>query len=213
MAPATRAQHAIRLLVLLSVAGEPVTTPPDPTEAVLAIRSERRLQALDFWLRNPDYLADEIVSAVVAGNLDSSLLAEADEMLNSKEPSLRHCPMPRWFYGAYEPIDDAMSLLEAHGLAIPARIGIPGNVRQTQFFLTAAGQRAGAEIAAEPGPLQWYPRQASFVALVAGKDSGSRLKDRQYKQAEYAGTELGSTIGSIHAQVRVRLREAQEKAA
>jgi len=66
--PATRMQHAIRLLVILEACGELVKH-GDPAEAVAVIRSELRLQALDFWLRNPDYLADELVTKVVAGEL------------------------------------------------------------------------------------------------------------------------------------------------
>ena len=60
---ATRTQHAIRLLVLLRVCGDEVGG-NDPAGMIQVIRSERRLQALDFWLRNPDYLADELVTAV-----------------------------------------------------------------------------------------------------------------------------------------------------
>jgi hypothetical protein len=207
---ATRAQHAVRLLVVLSVAGERVKSPPDPTGSVLAVRSEKRLQALDFWLRNPDYLADELVRGVIDDGLDKALLDVADQMLESKEPSLRHYPMPKWFYGAYEPLDDAMCLLEVHGLAMTARMGVPGNVRRTQFFLTSAGSEAATEIAADSGPLRWYAEQAELVMIVAGNDTGSRLKQRQYAQAEYAGTGLGSAIGPIHEHVRIRLREARE---
>jgi hypothetical protein len=67
---------------------------------VLAVRSELRLQALDFWLRNPDYLADELVTEVKAGRLDDSHLAVASALLDDPEPSLRHYPMPRWLFGA-----------------------------------------------------------------------------------------------------------------
>lgn len=37
------------------------------------------------------------------------------------EPSLRHYPMPRWRFGAFEPLDDAFALLEVYGLAIMRR--------------------------------------------------------------------------------------------
>jgi hypothetical protein len=198
------------MLVLLSAGGEPVQSPPDPVDAVLALRSEKKLQALDFWLRNPDYLADEIVRAVIGGKLDKAMLEAARQMLDSEEPSLRHYPMPKWLYGAYEPLDDAMSLLEVHGLAMTARIGVPGNVRRTQLFLTSAGLEAAKEIANSTGPLQWYAQQAEVVLTVAGSDTGSQLKLRQYEQAEYAGTGLGSAIAAIHEHVRKRLREAQE---
>jgi hypothetical protein len=64
--PATRMQHVIRLLVILAECGEDVKAGDSPGTAKV-IRSELRLQALDFWLRNPDYLADELVTKVEAG--------------------------------------------------------------------------------------------------------------------------------------------------
>lgn len=45
----TPTQHAIRLLTLLGVCGEP-TGGNDPVGIVSVIRSEKRLQALDFRL-------------------------------------------------------------------------------------------------------------------------------------------------------------------
>jgi outer membrane protein assembly factor BamB len=56
------------------------------------IRSEKRLQALDFWLRNPDYLADELVTAVEAGVLPPGYFQIAWALLDDPEPSL-HAPI------------------------------------------------------------------------------------------------------------------------
>jgi predicted nucleotidyltransferase len=44
-----------------------------------------------------------------------------------------------------------------------------------------------------------------LVALVAGDTVGSKLKERQYEQATYAGTELGLDIAPIAEHVRKRL--------
>jgi hypothetical protein len=49
----TRTQHAVRLLVLLDCCGESVID-GDPDATVKTVRSELRLQAMDFWMRNPD---------------------------------------------------------------------------------------------------------------------------------------------------------------
>ena len=45
--------------------------------------------------------------------------------------------------------------------------------------------------------LSWYIGQVELVKLVAGNDNGSTLKKRQYKQAEYAETKLGTKIAPI----------------
>lgn len=143
---ATRTQHAVRLLALLYYCGDP-TGGGDPESAVRVIRSERRLQALDFWLRNPDYLADAILTEIDAGRLPANRLVIAKALLSDPEPDLRHYPTPKWFFGAYEPVDDAFALLEVYGLAFVRRIGVPPARRRTQFFLTEVGAAAATEMA------------------------------------------------------------------
>ncbi|PSL53240.1 hypothetical protein B0I31_10930 [Saccharothrix carnea] len=196
-------QHAIRLLVILEACGELVKA-GDPVGAVKVIRSELRLQALDFWLRNPDYLADELVTKVESGELPDSCLDTARYLLDDPEPDLRWYPMPRWHYGAYEAIDDAFAILDAYGLALVRRKGGVVKAARSEFFLTGKGQAAVADLTAEPR-LSWYTRQVGLVALVSGDDLGSELKKRQYRQAEYAKTELGVAIAPIAGSVRVRL--------
>jgi hypothetical protein len=160
---------------------------------------------MDFWLRNPDYLADELVSMVEAGAADPSHLITARSLLDDPEPDLRWYPMPRWFFGAYEQLDDAFSLLETYDLATLRRTGQPGKKsKRNQFFLTQTGAAAVAELAKDP-TLGWYAQQVKLVALVAGDDGGQALKDRQYRQATYAGTELGVAIAPIAPRVRERL--------
>ncbi|MFG1653220.1 hypothetical protein ACGFIE_25155 [Micromonospora sp. NPDC049275] len=156
-------------------------------------------------MRNPDYLADELVTMVEAGELQDGFLGTAWSLLNDPEPDLHWYPMPRWFYGAYEQLDDAFALLETYGLATLIRIGRPTRKSQrNQFFLTQAGATAAVELANEP-VLDWYVKQVQLVKIVAGDDNGQSLKDRQYRQATYAGTELGLDIDPIAPHVRQRL--------
>ncbi|ORX17196.1 hypothetical protein AWC31_17865 [Mycolicibacterium wolinskyi] len=161
---------------------------------------------MDFWMRNPDYLADELITQVENGAITDSYLKTAQALLDDPEPDLRWYPTPRWLYGAYEAIDDAVALLETYGLAIFRRSGEPGSKSQrNSLFLTARGAASVAELATDP-VLGWYVRQAELVSLVAGDTVGSKLKERQYEQATYAGTELGLRIASIADGVRVRLQ-------
>lgn len=205
---ATRTQHAVRLLVLMSRCGEQATK-SDPPGMAAVVRSELRLQAMDFWLRNPDYLADELITLVESGAIEDTYLGVAEHLLNNPEPDLRYYPMPKWLHGAFEPLDDAFSLLETYGLATALRRGTPGrNVEQTQFFLTDAGAAGAADLANDP-VLGWYAQQVELVALVARDDVGSRLKDRQYLQTTYANTDLGANIASIADRVRARLIERE----
>ncbi|MFG2015665.1 hypothetical protein [Actinomadura geliboluensis] len=164
---------------------------------------------MDFWMRNPDYLADELVTMVEIAKISGSYLDTARSLLDDAEPDLHWYPMPRWFFGAYEQLDDAFALLETYSLATMRRTGQPGKKSQrNQFYLTQDGVEAAAELADDP-VLGWYSRQVKLVALVAGDDAGQRLKDRQYQQATYAGTELGLDIAPIAPRVRERLDALQ----
>jgi hypothetical protein len=201
---ATKNQHAIRVLVLLYTCGDPVTD-ADPGGFVKVIRSELRLQALDFWLRNPDYLADQVISKVAAGELDATrYLPLAKELLEGSEPNLHWYPMPKWLRGAYEALDDSFSILQSYGLAEVRRKGIPPQRYRNEFFLSSTGVAAAIELAADP-ILSWYGQQAELVSLVAGSDKGGRLKERQYEQAQYAQTQLGLRIAPVAPVVRQRL--------
>lgn len=200
----TETQHAIRLLVLLNACGEAVKD-SDPAGTAKVVRSELRLQATDFWLRNPDYLADELLTLIESGVINTQYVETARSLLDDPEPDLRWYPMPKWLHGAYEPLDDAFSLLETYGLALAIRRGRPGQaVAQTQFYLTVAGAAAVAELGADP-VLGWYAKQVKLVAMIAGDDHGKGLKDRQYLQATYANTQLGLNIGPIADRVRAQL--------
>lgn len=201
-------QHAIRLLALLDGCGEPVVQ-GDPDGCVAVIRAELRLQALDFWLRNPDYLAGELLAMLEAGRLPADeYVPVIEDLLESPEPDLHWYPMPRWHHGAYEAIDDAFSMLSAYGLAKVRRKGGIRKTARSQFFLTEAGRAAVNDLRTE-NVLSWYIDQVKLVALVAGSDVGSKLKQRQYEQAEYARTKLGMNIAPIHAGVRERLDAAK----
>lgn len=203
-------QHAVRILAILDGCGESVKE-GDPEGCVAVIRAELRLQALDFWLRNPDYLAGELLTKVESDELPrEKFLGAVEHLLNDREPDLHWYPMPRWHHGAYEAIDDAFSVLSAYGLAMVRRLGGVKKTARSQFFLTEAGRAAVVDLAEEP-VLSWYTEQVKMVALVAGADNGSTLKRRQYQQAEYARTQLGMNIAPINAGVRERLDAVKAK--
>jgi hypothetical protein len=95
-------------------------------------------------------------------------------------------------------------------LALVRRVGGVKKTARSQFFLTTEGRDAVTAVRSDP-LLSWYTKQVELVKLVGSDDNGSTLKKRQYKQAEYAATKLGTTIAPIHAVVRERLSAAQTK--
>lgn len=205
-------QDAVRLLLLISQAAEPLSDPPDhmPDGAVAVLHSQVLLQKLDFWLRNPDYLADELISRFERdGNRDDLDLAR--QILESDEPEVRTYQMLRYLFGAYEPLDEALSVLRTPGLVVRRRRGVPGHTTQHDYYLTESGREAARRILEDVPELAYYVERSKLVADLAAGRRGSALRDIQYLQPEYADAEIGTRIIGIADRARQRLKETLER--
>lgn len=199
----TREQDAVRLLMLLQHAHDDALPPDSPAGAVVCIQGEQRLQAMDFWLRNPDYLAEALLD-LAAEDADPSLVEAARRIVCDEEPDLRTYPMLRYRYGAWERLDDSMGLLRTYGLATDVRRG-PQLQGRRDFFLLERGREAADELVRDIAPLAWYAERAELVRRVAGGEGGTALKLRQKLQEEYLVTDWHDHIRSIRPRVLARL--------
>ncbi|MEV4902974.1 hypothetical protein AB0K08_16770 [Citricoccus sp. NPDC055426] len=203
-------QDAVRLLLLIDAAAEPIAESEiaaAPTGAVAVLHSQVLLQKLDFWLRNPDYLADELLSRYEReSNPDDLDLAR--HILESDEPEVRSYPMLRYLFGAYEPLDEALSVLRTPGLIIRRKRGMPGHTTQHDYYLTDSGRTTAQTIIEQAPDLAYYTERATLVADLAAGRRGSALRDIQYLQPEYADAELGTHIAGIADRARRRLKAA-----
>lgn len=203
-------RDAIRILFILNAGGVPLTDPDDATVAKI-FKGEARLHAFDFWMRNPDYLASELLDAYETTS-DIRYRQAAEAIFESDEPDLRRIPMIRYLFGAYERLDDALSLLRSRDLV---RItGIKGKlkVHETDFILTVRGVDVCSTAVAQEPVLEWYARRSTLVAEVAGARGGGALKEKQYQQATYAQTQLGGIIPPIGPEVQRRLLQLKQAA-
>lgn len=196
-------QNAVRVLFILKWGAVPLV-PVGSDGAVAAFQGEARLHALDFWVRNPDYLAHELLD-LYATTKDRTLLDKVEAIFADEEPDLRHYPMIRYRFGAYERIDNTLSVLVSRGLVRIVSEIQGGRVVETEFRLMPVALTLADSIVVEFPGLVWYAERAGLVATIAGARGGSALKLRQYEQLEYAKTELGRTIPSITARVKDRL--------
>lgn len=202
-------QDAVRLLLLLAAASETLQEPPPsdaPADAVAVLHSQVLLQKLDFWLRNPDYLADELISRFERDG-DHDDLNLARQILESDEPEVRSYQMLRFLFGAYEPLDEALSVLRTPGLVIRRKRGKPGHTAQHDYYLTLSGRAAAQKIVETVPELAYYVERSTLVADLAAGRRGSALRDIQYLQPEYADAALGTRIASIADRSRQRLRD------
>lgn len=213
--PTTRMQDAVRLLMLINEAVEPIEPADvagDPALATVVgvVRTQVRLQKLDFWVRNPDYLANELLNDYEHGDNDPALLQLAGEILDSEEPELRRYPMLRYLFGAYEDLDDALAVLRQADLVVRRKKGRPGHVTQTNYYLLEAGREMVKRIRAEYEDLAWYSSRSALVVLLASGQGATELKDRQYIQEEYLNTPNGVRIPPIAERARKRLADIRD---
>jgi len=208
---------AARLLVLLDVLGhEPSSTDKLVfADVVKVVRASSRLAKLDFWLRNPDYLADELLNDIDAGKLRPAVgLAEVDRMLSGVAPTVHSFPMQRYKHGAWELPDNALALLKSAGCVDSRRVGNAdalnaAKARRDYFLLTAGVTRLG-ELRREVVQMGWYDQQAAAIKLLSVGGSGAAIRARQYEQPEYKAARVGTTIGSILERTRERFEEVAE---
>lgn len=204
----SREQDAVRLLLLIDGACVPVSdaerADPGLTDAVGVVRTQVRLQKLDFWLRNPDYLANELLTEYETSG-EVPLLQLAGDILDSEEPEVRRYPMLRHHFGAYQFLDDALAVLRSAGLLVRRRRGTVNRVRQHDYFLLQAGRAVVREVIREAPVFRYYVERVQLVLALADGLGGSQLKERQYLQREYAEAARGEEIGSVSARARARL--------
>lgn len=195
-------RDAIRLLYIL-VEGSRALAQSEGG-ATHIFRSEARLHAMDFWVRYPDYLAAELLDRYSTEGRPEDL-ALAAHIMNSEEPDLRRLPMIRYFFGAFDPIDNAISILRSRELVTITGRKSGERVIETNFLLYPRAFEVCDKAVKSAPILCWYRDRAKVVCDVAGATTGGALKKRQYERSQYAGTELGYPIPSIADAVRQRL--------
>jgi hypothetical protein len=191
----------MRLLFVLAECGELIGTPAPVGGAVRVISSQKRLQKMDFWVRNPDHLAHALLD-VYSESSEVKWLRHAQAILGTEEPEVRRDAMAKYLYGAYEPIDTGMAPLISYGLAQTLR---HPQTRRLRFFLLERGAEIAGRMIRELGEARWYAERARLVGELCHGRSGEDLARMQYQQPEYANAPNGETIASIASQVRGRL--------
>lgn len=205
MAQRSPYRDALRLLYIFINGAEPLNN-SHPSGAVAIFHGESKLHAFDFWIRNPDYLAEELLDIFVATK-NRRYFDAAKAIFDAEEPDIRKFPMIRFRFGAYERLDDTLALLTSRGLVRVLGTKTGGKITGWDFLIMPKAFELADAIVVEHPTLNWYAQRAALVAEVAGGRVGSALKKRQYEQADYAETELGGIIPPIDVRVRARLEK------
>jgi hypothetical protein len=200
-------QTAIRVLFVLDRCATPVSDVPDVAGAVKVLHSETKLQKLDFWVRNPDYLADELLTEGEEGRIPLDEAIDEARIMLAEPPALHLYPMTRYLRGAYERKDNALAILKSLGHVTVRRLPSQTMLHRARrdFYLLEKGAEAVATLRATFPELKWYDDQATRAGTFATALTGAQCKDRQYANAFYEGTPLGAPIPSIRGEVMERV--------
>lgn len=198
-------RDAIRILFILNEkASEPNRDALSKSEFPLRFKGETRLQAMDFWVRYPDYLADELLDQFQATG-DISKLEAAKAIFAANEPSERAIPMLRRYFGAYEPLDTVMTILATSRLVKPITLQNNAGKNAQHFLISDKVATLCSEVVADNPIFEWYASRAALVVEVAAGRGGDTLKKRQHEQKEYHEAQHHDLIPTIAERVSKRL--------
>lgn len=208
--PGRAFRDALRLLFILVRGSESLAEAERTQDRDRVFVGEKRALAIDFWLRYPDYLADELLD-IHSATGDAGILEAVRRIFREDEPSTRTVWMIRWRRGAYDDLDTSLGILASRRLVTPMRRMLPSGPR-FEYLLGPAAQAFLEEAVRAQPILEWYARQTDLALKVARARSGSALKESHYEHPEYAATPFGAAIPSIRDSVLERLRTIDGRA-
>lgn len=192
-------QSRIRVLLILYFFSIPYEDKEHENRKTL-FETEVRIQKIDFLIRNPDYLAYELLSLVQEGKVEDKKEVKniVGGMFLDKEPLIRKNEMERFFFGAYEDLDDVIAFLKAFDfIEYESGKNVAGQVFGKKYYITSSGVDRIENGVKDVGSIAWYVRRCKLIKKFFGEMSGSDLKVRQYQIEKYRDTPLNQYIESI----------------
>lgn len=169
------------------------------------LHSETYLQKMDFLIRNPDYFCLLLIDQVTFFPDERKTIQEQiKKMFADDEPEIKRDEMERFFYGAYEHIDDSIAFLIGLGLieysAMRNQAGSP--IVKDYYVTQRAIELVARDFSAFPS-LIWYVERIKLLRHYFGGYTGTQLRRLEYTIDEYSNAKLTSVIPSVADKVRI----------
>jgi hypothetical protein len=196
-------QDRIRIFLLLLFFSESYNDSAFPSRKKV-FEGEIKIQKLDFLLRNPDYFAYELLHLTKETDISRDDIKELVQgIYKTKEPELRRLEMEKFFFGAYEDIDDIIGFLKSIDFIdfTSEKDATLKTVRKRYYVTEFALSRIQASLGNIPS-LKWYLDRCQLIHKYFGDLSGNQLKVMQYRIDEYKNTRYGEYIGGISELVK-----------
>lgn len=169
------------------------------------MQPEVKIQEIDFLLRYPSYLCFELLRLHQETGMPTA--ADAQQLVSTifqnGEPELRTDEMKRFFFGAYQDLDDILGLLKSVGLVyFRKQTSLGLNDIRKAYFLTQVGVQKIEQGLANVPAASWYFSRCALIKRYFVDTSGTQLKNRQYAIEECREIPLGDYIQDIENSVR-----------
>jgi DNA-binding PadR family transcriptional regulator len=193
----------LRIFLIIYLFAEDFSDNEHPSRKKL-FRSEVRIQKIDFLIRNPDYLAFELlILAKQQSSLKTEIKKIVKSILEEKEPLIRRLEMERFFYGAYEDIDDVIAFLKSIGfIEFSSKKSRDLRTIEKHYYITDLAIENFENKKDKMDALKWYINRCDIIRKYFGDLKGTDLKVSQYKIDEYRNTSYNDYISSIYSLVQ-----------
>ncbi|MFB8374502.1 hypothetical protein [Paenibacillus taichungensis] len=193
----------IRIFFIIYFFGEEYHDPNRP-DCCKVMQTEVKIQKLDFLLRNPDYLAYELMELLKTSTIKKSEIKdEIKQIFIENEPEVRRLEMERFFFGAYEDIDQVIAFLMSCGfIKYASERDTSLRVIKKSYYVTKEADQKMTENLENLEMLKWYVRRCQLIKKYFGDFSGSDLKALQYQIDEYKNTSYKEYITDIQELVK-----------
>jgi|GEM_PF-421606 hypothetical protein len=193
----------LRITLILYTFSEPVQI-VENAENERVFYTEIKIQALDFLLRYPDFLSCELMDLMLNdSSIDKSEIRSIiKEIYKNEEPILRVDEMQKFFYGAYESIDDVILFLKSvQFINFESKRRSDLQTYDKTYYITKRCIQQVENNLLNITSVKWYYDRCQLIKKYFNQFNGSDLKKRQYKYKEY-NVPYTTLIKNLNEQVR-----------
>lgn len=168
------------------------------------LHTEVKIQKIDFLIRNPDYFCFELLELCNKNDMNKKEIKEIiKNIFCSHEPQIRRLEMERFFFGAYEDIDQVIVFLVSVGfIRFNSQRNSVLKLSEKSYYVTNLADEKIGLIMADALHLKWYMERCLLIKKYFGEYSGTQLKNLQYKIDRYRDTTYREYIQDIEDLVK-----------
>lgn len=198
----------IRIFLIIYFFSEPCND-SEFSDCCRVLNTEVKIQKLDFLIRNPDYLCFMLLELCDQKDINKLEIKEiVGDIFRSDEPKIRRLEMEKFFFGAYEDIDEVISFLYSVGFI---RFKMKRNsilkLAEKSFYITNFADEKMKTNLDDASYLKWYIDRCLLIRKYFGDYSGTQLKNIQYKIDRYRDTTYREYIQDIEELVEQKYNE------